>query len=411
MKKENLSDAFTLIDDQIIEDAQEARTVSKKYKTMRVLRVCIAACLVVVISLTAITVIPKLRPKTKDKEATPESDKTEKVSLPMLEISQNFGDTGFEGYMAHDISELVNQNPWSEDCNIKTLPVYKNMVNLDENVPYSSQYEKIDLTKMRDFILDVSRRFGLNENEINITQGNGLDSHIANNSLFVSTDNFEIQVTPELTATITFEPEVSLPQEYNFSYYANYDDTLFAAEYFKDEYKNVINFKSPKININDGSYNIYNQQHHIIEFFDDSGDVTQDIINYNFNRVAFYSGAVENNKLWMIRIFKPDLSQKIGDYPIITKDEATKLLSNGNYITSVPQTYEMKIENVKKVELVYRNTYWLDKIFMPYYSFYIELPELENRLGHGEKNYGIYYVPAVEGKYIKNMPVYDGSFN
>ena len=48
---------------------------------------------------------------------------------------------------------------------------------------------------------------------------------------------------------------------------------------------------------------------------------------------------------------------------------------------------------------------------MPYYKFYVELPEDENRLGHGLKNYGIYYVPAVEGKYIENMPIYNGSFN
>ena len=71
----------------------------------------------------------------------------------------------------------------------------------------------------------------------------------------------------------------------------------------------------------------------------------------------------------------------------------------------------MNIENVRKVELVYRNTYWMDKIYMPYYKFYIEIPELENRFGHGLKHYGAYYVPAVESEYISNMPMYDGSFN
>jgi len=53
----------------------------------------------------------------------------------------------------------------------------------------------------------------------------------------------------------------------------------------------------------------------------------------------------------------------------------------------------------------------MDKIYLPYYKFYVELPELENRFGHGLKHYGIYYVPAVDGKYIKNMPVYNGNFN
>ena len=45
---------------------------------------------------------------------------------------------------------------------------------------------------------------------------------------------------------------------------------------------------------------------------------------------------------------------------------------------------------------------------MPYYRFYVELPE-EKRAGLN--NYGSYYVPAVEKEYLTNMPVWDGSFN
>lgn len=45
---------------------------------------------------------------------------------------------------------------------------------------------------------------------------------------------------------------------------------------------------------------------------------------------------------------------------------------------------------------------------MPYYRFYVELPEEES---DGMKTYGAYYVPAVEEKYISNMPLWDGSFN
>ncbi len=45
---------------------------------------------------------------------------------------------------------------------------------------------------------------------------------------------------------------------------------------------------------------------------------------------------------------------------------------------------------------------------MPYYRFYVELPE-EKRAGLN--NYGAYYVLAVEKEYLTNMPVWDGSFN
>lgn len=54
------------------------------------------------------------------------------------------------------------------------------------------------------------------------------------------------------------------------------------------------------------------------------------------------------------------------------------------------------------------NTGEREEYFMPYYRFYVELPE-EKRAGLN--NYGAYYVPAVEKEYLTNMPVWDGSFN
>ena len=109
----------------------------------------------------------------------------------------------------------------------------------------------------------------------------------------------------------------------------------------------------------------------------------------------------------MIRIYNPDLSEKTGEYPVISVQEAKELLLNGNYITTVP--YEMPgKEYIARVELVYRKgTY--ETYYMPYYRFYVEVPYEERE--NGLKTYGAYYVPAVEGKYLTEMPVWDGSFN
>lgn len=65
-------------------------------------------------------------------------------------------------------------------------------------------------------------------------------------------------------------------------------------------------------------------------------------------------------------------------------------------------------EYIKKAELIYRVDV-RSEYYIPYYRFYIELPEAER--DGGMKTYGAYYVPAVEGKYIENMPLWDGSFN
>lgn len=178
-----------------------------------------------------------------------------------------------------------------------------------------------------------------------------------------------------------------------------------AAEYLKTEYKDFIGFENPQVNIHGGGYNIYARQMYYIEFFDAGGNDTEQIINYNFNRAAFYCD--DEGNLTMARIYQPDLSKKVGDYPIISLAQAGEMLSKGNYLTSVP--YEMPgPEYVRKVELIYRRGE-LEEYYMPYYRFYAELPEEERE--NGLKDYGAYYVPAVESTYISNMPTWDGSFN
>lgn len=331
------------------------------------------------------------------------------------------GAMGFEGYMAYDISELVSANPWREDAAITTLPVYKNPITYNEQLNASGA----DFDKMRELLIEIAGRMGVDTNEVTVTvdapdeattqeiaeklQGVGdtvsdgyFDPSI---SLMIETEGMQIKIDQNMTVEIRFDPAVSLPSEYHFTDHASYEDISDVAEYLKTEYKDLIGFDDPQINIYGGDYNIYSEQGYDIEFFDANGGDTEQIINYNFNRVAFYCDY--EGKLFLARVFRPDLSELVGDYPIITPEEAAELLSNGSYVTSVP--YEMPgMEYVKKVELVYR-TGIMEEYYMPYYRFYIELPEVER---DGEmKTYGAYYVPAVSGEYISDIPTWNGSFN
>ena len=40
---------------------------------------------------------------------------------------------GYEGYLAHDISELVNANPWNENISLAALPVFRVKNDTPEN--------------------------------------------------------------------------------------------------------------------------------------------------------------------------------------------------------------------------------------------------------------------------------------
>ena len=156
-----------------------------------------------------------------------------------------------------------------------------------------------------------------------------------------------------------------------FRSHASYEEVAAAAEYLKNEYDHIIGIDNPQINIYGGNYNIYHQQSYWMEFFDGSGNDVEQIIQYNFYPVAFYQN--EEGKLFLARIYQPDLSQKVGDYPVITAERAKELLINGNYYTTVP--YEMPgVEYVAKTELIYM-TGEREQYYMPYYHFYIEVPE------------------------------------
>ena len=100
----------------------------------------------------------------------------------------------------------------------------------------------------------------------------------------------------------------------------------------KIKYEDFIGIGNPQANIWRRDYNIYNQQMYSIEFFNANGSEIEQLINYNFNRVTF--GCNDEGKLFIARVYQPDLSVKIGDYPIINSEQAKELLLNGNYITS-----------------------------------------------------------------------------
>ncbi len=341
------------------------------------------------------------------------------TKLPLLSISVSNNGMGFEGYGAYDISELVNANPWSEDLELTTLPVFKNPITYDEFHIASGA----DIEKMRSILLEVAGRLGLDADMLTVTDdtpdeetkqkmAEGFkmatrletlpDGYFDPTMLMTEAEGMKLEVDQFLTVTIRFDPSVPLPEEYSFANGTTYADV---AEYLKTAYQDLISFDEPKLNLSGGDRNIYGHQSFSIEFFEGDKHKTEQIVNYHFNRVTFSFD--DEGKLFIARVYCPDLTEKVGDYPIITVEEASELLANGNYITTVP--YELPgMDYVKKVELVYRNDRE-SEYFMPYYRFYVELPDME--LDNGMKTYGAYYVPAVSGEYIENMPLWDGSFN
>lgn len=464
MKKEQISDSLNMLDDAIIEETNEIRRHKKGRRKSWGAWAAAAACLAL-LAYAGIRVLPQQSPdippdlhenfagltniptetpghsteipdsstdvsdpstQDLDHSADTPDDPTQAsdipLDLPLLSISERNDDgMGYSAYWAYDISELVNGNPWSETMELTTLPVYQNRLTFDN---YFVAYG-VDFDAMKEFLLEIAGRLGLDTSSLVITdntseqewrakdwkiynEGDVPEEYYNPTKYMVEAEGVTIEVDQTMTAEITFDPPHALPEGYHFKYDASYEDNANAAEYLKNKYRNILRMENPRTNIYSTGYGVYLDQAFPVFYvglYEAEEDIIDTIINYNFYQVDLW--ADYEDRLRFIRIYHPDLSLKVGDYPIITVDKARKLLLAGSYITSVPFEIPSK-DSIKKVELVYY-TGELEEYFMPFYCFYVEVPDEEPL--EGLKTYGIYYVPAVEGRYLTNMPVWDGQIN
>ena len=350
----------------------------------------------------------------------PEEPQYHEDGRRMLTVGLNSADgMGFEGLMFYDISESGDANPWTEETVLETLPVFENLsyrwgpgyaIYLDEEKLLAKAEEVAEAlgteilgTKYRwvkDEYKEVSEYAKQDQNKVC--------------QLTAMTELGEIRVEGNGHIDVFLEPAIALPQEYSFTWYETSDaEAAQVMSYLLREYYALHTFENP-IAYSWGDYSFSGEQKREYYAFEGSGNLEEQILNYNFGKVEFTPD--NDGKLWILRLGNVlDAAEKIGDYPIISREEAQALLTKGDYISTVPEDYledgVVKEEWIAKVELVYR-TSQLDEVYMPYYRFYVELTETDSfNMAEGLKNFGAFYVPAVSGEYLTNFPVWNGNFN
>ena len=428
MRPEQLSDALNYLEEDLIAEAAAVRDHSKARRPSWQKWGALAACLAVAVFAGTRLLPGEALPKPGNPPRPGASGPSQPVQggeLPTLTIQwDTSGGMGFEGYMAFDIAELGGNTPWTEEAELSTLPVYKNPLTYDEQ----HRATGANWRRMKALLLDVAGKLGLDTQNLPITDNTPSqeqqqairekfaavgdtvpEGYFDPTTLIIEGEGVTVEVDQTLTASIDFDPPVALPEGHNFTHYATRAEKRKAADWLSSQYYGLVSgMAKPLLDQGMGDRNIYQEQSFDTEFYDGMGTLEEQIVSFNFNRVAFYCN--DEGKLFLARVYAPDLSQKLGDYPIITPEAAKELLLAGNYATSVPYAMPGE-EHIAKVELVYR-TGSHEGIWLPYYRFLVYLPEEENvATQYGMKSYGAYYVPAVDGKYIANMPTYDGSFN
>lgn len=325
----------------------------------------------------------------------------------ILSVSDTDIGMGYEGYQVYDISEIRRDNP-TDGVRIKALNAYRNTISYDERLyPYGQ-----DLDAMKEYLLSLAEKFGLDTTSLEIFdnapgegQMQGLIMEFASRGLevpeyyslpyqlWVKTEDMQITVDADMTATITFNDGIPVSEEYHFYHYSTPEELTAVGEYLWEQYGELIGYENPQIHIDGGNYNTDGSQRYTLSFYDGERDKAQNFENYSFNYTEFTPN--------MIRIYSDIALEKIGLYPIISEKEAMQLLLDGQYYTNVMEEFPGETA-VERCEIVFR-TGGYDKILMPFYRFYVYL---ENAPGmhlypEGMKTYGAYYVPAVDPDYLE----------
>lgn len=379
-------DKMSFADPAYVEEADrpvKKRTAWRKWGAM-------AACLAILLGV-GFLFFPRSSPDVPDPVPT---------ELPTLPVSMgpSLGGYGYEGYYVRDISELKNTSPSQINSLPDTLPVFRNATGGYPLQAATEEYKAKMLTLCR----SVAGRLGWDAENMTVVWDERNGGLVPTTVTATGADGVKIEVDQFMTVTISY-PDRHRPFSENVL--PTYDDAHKLAEKLLAEYRDLMNFANPQICITGGDYNIDGEQSYDIVFTETGGTQTEELLEFFFRRAEFACN--EDGEPWRIRLTCTDLSDKVGDYPIITARQAQAQLAAGHYITSCG--WEMPGEAyIRKVELVYRAGVY-DEYFMPYYRFYVEL--LEEAPVEGCMHLAAYYVPAVAEEYLAPLSTWDGRFN
>lgn len=253
----------------------------------------------------------------------------------------------------------------------------------------------------------MAEKFGIKYEDSKVKKQGGLDREIlewiqekeggiANEYLYfnecsISEKGIQVIVKDNKDTVIIFSPSLALEkcQKEN-----EYDQIVLIAKQLQEMFPKICGVDKQQYDINGGDYTIDGRQKWRIAFVLKKESVEEkNIINYNFHRIEI--SLDENNNVYSITIHNENLNNKIGDYPIITVEEAKNRLLEQRYWTSA--TYPPNQDNISKIELIYKTSNY-HKYFAPYYCFQVSNGE---KIQNGLEIYLTFYISAIEEKYLR----------
>ena len=327
--------------------------------------------------------------------------------LPKITAEISSGGMGFEGLLEYSPDELENGNPWREiPADVKALPVYENLLYTDRWEEEPAVYETEE--ELRRAAEEAAEKLGMTVLSLKAD----VLGEIRGTKRIETVNSATAECEWEFgSATVYVTRAGSIRTQFSDPLPFGSEEERSAAV---DILSTFLGYREAVI-ARSGEYNIYGERDELVKAYEDSDDPVQKLLNYSIAASRLYETEDGTGLGTVWKYPGMDGLRYLGDYPIITVDEALLMLLGGEYLTTVPADMlpESGIteDRIDRVELVYRSSN-REMYAEPYYRFFVRLKEgFPASAVEGLSDWGAYYVPAVRAEYLAEIPVWDGGFN
>lgn len=377
-KEERLLYAMTEVEDTYLDEVELPRNTYGKVFLMKWMGVAASVAILVFFA----TLVPKNLVVNPPIDTESEGTMTESTH------------TGFDIILGggpglvseEELEKHLSTAPWNEEMEVSTLPVYKNLsfYSTAGNSVYLDSETLLQMTEDIAGKLDaeiISWEYILNTgNESKTLEGITAEINIG-----------KITVYGNGKISISFSEGIPLEDGHVFSDEASVESADETVAYLLERFSDLIQVDGlvPACYV---SYDLSGNREVAYRAVG-SGVGTNHIVEHYFNQVSFY-GDEEKGLTRMHFGNALAATECMGDYPVLSVEEAKKKLQDGHFISSVGTSFVkdgvFNDDTIGGVELMYL-AIPAEEYHQPYYCFYVQAKE--ESLG-----YGRFYVPAIAGE-------------
>ncbi len=363
MKGEDLFNVLGKIDEKYIEAAAPEKVAFYR-KSFFKGAVAAAACLCLIVGGYSVASVLTAR----------------EGNLPKIGYTIVIDGMGYEGTDELSMKNSQDINPWNEDVDLETLPVYKNLC-YNEGKLTQTYFNVYDLKKQAEELAD---KLGMSYGNIQISVSDSDEV----TAFSLETEKGTVRAFPKGSNITVRESDLPLIEKH------------MQTVYNKNGYNETESGVYTEYSVDGEQLTTKTRTYY------KSGNITDDIISFNMqshyltesgNYLAGSSDDYLNG------------SEKLGDYPVINLTQAKKKLLRGEYVSSAFEHYveggKITEDVIAKADLIYYTT-GNQEYYLPYYRFFVEYSMGDNEI----QQYAYFYVCAVADEYLGEITVFDGSF-